>query len=75
MDLNKIASLAQELTTGQITLDHFLQELARFEKEGEMPRLIILRLPNDHTSGTRVGKPTPTAQVADNDLALGRIVV
>jgi hypothetical protein len=39
-----------------------------------MPRLIILRLPNDHTSGASVGKPTPTAAVADNDLALGRVV-
>jgi hypothetical protein len=39
-----------------------------------MPRLSILRLPNDHTSGTRPGKPTPTAMVADNDLALGRVV-
>ncbi len=39
-----------------------------------MPRLTILRLPNDHTYGTRVGKPTPTALVADNDLALGRVV-
>jgi sugar lactone lactonase YvrE len=54
--------------------DRFIEELARFEKEGEMPRLTILRLPNDHTSGTRVGKPTPTAYVADNDLALGRVV-
>jgi hypothetical protein len=39
-----------------------------------MPRLQIIRLPNDHTTGTRVGKPTPQAMVADNDLALGRIV-
>ena len=54
--------------------DRFLSELARFESEGEMPRLQILRLPNDHTSGTSPGKPTPAAQVADNDLALGRIV-
>ncbi len=54
--------------------DRFLEELARFEKEGTLPRLIILRLPNDHTSGTRAGKPTPTAYVADNDLALGRVV-
>ncbi|HPA21441.1 MAG TPA: beta-propeller fold lactonase family protein [Verrucomicrobiae bacterium] len=54
--------------------DRFLSELARFEGEGEMPRLQIVRLPNDHTSGTSPGKPTPTAQVADNDLALGRIV-
>jgi hypothetical protein len=48
--------------------------LNRFERDGEMPRLVIIRLPNDHTSGTSVGKPTPTAYVADNDLALGRVV-
>jgi DNA-binding beta-propeller fold protein YncE len=54
--------------------DRFLEELARFENEGDLPRLIILRLPNDHTAGTKVGKPTPTAYVADNDLALGRVV-
>jgi DNA-binding beta-propeller fold protein YncE len=54
--------------------DRFIEELQRFGKEGEMPRLIILRLPNDHTHGTTVGKHTPTALVADNDLALGRVV-
>ena len=54
--------------------DRFLEELAEFEQKGEMPRLTILRLPNDHTSGTRPGKPTPIAMVADNDLALGRVV-
>jgi sugar lactone lactonase YvrE len=54
--------------------DRFIEELKRFEKEGAMPRLIILRLPNDHTYGTAVGKHTPTAMVADNDLALGRVV-
>ncbi|HQR43552.1 MAG TPA: alkaline phosphatase family protein, partial [Gemmatales bacterium] len=54
--------------------DRFISELQRFEKEGDMPRFQILRLPNDHTSGTRVGKPTPQAMVADNDLALGRCV-
>jgi DNA-binding beta-propeller fold protein YncE len=54
--------------------DRFLEELKGFEKKGEMPSLIILRLPNDHTYGTRVGKPTPTAMVAENDLALGRLV-
>jgi len=52
----------------------FLEELAGFEKAGEMPRLIVLRLPNDHTSGTAPGKPTVTAHVADNDLALGMVV-
>lgn len=54
--------------------DRFIAELARFEAEGDMPRLQILRLPNDHTSGTSVGKLTPTAFLAENDLALGRVV-
>lgn len=54
--------------------DRFLEELAGFEKSGEMPRLVVLRLPNDHTSGTAPGKPTVLAYLGDNDLALGRIV-
>ena len=54
--------------------DRFIEELQRFESEGEMPRLMILRLPNDHTAGTKHDAPTPTAYVADNDLALGRVV-
>jgi len=52
----------------------FISELRRFEARGEMPNLIIICLPNDHTSGTDPGAPTPSAQVADNDLAFGRIV-
>ncbi len=52
----------------------FIAELKRFEAEGEMPRLQIIRLPNDHTQGTAVGKLTPTAMVADNDLALGQLL-
>ncbi len=39
-----------------------------------MPNLSIIWLPNDHTSGTKAGSPTPAAQVADNDLAFGQIV-
>ncbi|MFM8284249.1 MAG: bifunctional YncE family protein/alkaline phosphatase family protein [Planctomycetaceae bacterium] len=54
--------------------DRFIAELARFEREGEMPRLQIVRLPNDHTSGSSPGKLTPTAFMAENDLAFGRIV-
>jgi DNA-binding beta-propeller fold protein YncE len=52
----------------------FISELQRFQKEGDMPRLQIVRLPNDHTSGASPGKPTPIAHVADNDLALGQII-
>jgi YVTN family beta-propeller protein len=54
--------------------DQFIADVDRFEQAGNMPNLNILLLPCDHTSGTRAGTPTPRATVADNDLALGRIV-
>lgn len=54
--------------------DQFVKDLADFEVAGSMPNLSILLLPCDHTSGTRAGMPTPSAEVADNDLALGRVV-
>jgi DNA-binding beta-propeller fold protein YncE len=52
----------------------FLKELAQWEKDGAMPNLSIMLLPCDHTYGTTPGASTPRAMVADNDLALGRIV-
>jgi hypothetical protein len=52
----------------------FLKDLARWNEAGEMPNLVILQLPMDHTVGNTPGKPTPKACVADNDLALGLIV-
>ncbi|MFN8570582.1 MAG: bifunctional YncE family protein/alkaline phosphatase family protein [Gemmatimonadaceae bacterium] len=54
--------------------DVFLAELPTFVKQGALPRLMIMRLPNDHTAGGRASAPTPGAYMADNDLALGRIV-
>jgi YVTN family beta-propeller protein len=52
----------------------FLADLAEFEKAGTMPRLLLMRLGNDHTSGTSAGKVAPLASMADNDYALGMIV-
>jgi YVTN family beta-propeller protein len=57
-----------------IRADVFLKEFGEFEKSGDFPNLTIIYLPSDHTSGTSPGGPTPAAQVADNDLAMGRIV-
>ncbi|MFZ0281369.1 MAG: alkaline phosphatase family protein [Bacteroidales bacterium] len=56
--------------------DAFIKELKAFEAmEGDqLPELMIMALPNNHTAGTRPGSPTPRAMVADNDLALGQIV-
>jgi YVTN family beta-propeller protein len=54
--------------------DIFLKEFAEFERNGGLPSLNLLLLYDDHTEGTSPGFPTPRAAVADNDLALGRIV-
>jgi len=50
------------------------REFRQFEADGQLPALSIVRLPNDHTDGTRPGSATPEAYVADNDLALGKMV-
>jgi DNA-binding beta-propeller fold protein YncE len=52
----------------------FIKSLKNFEVSNNFPNLVIVWLPNDHTSGTKFGSPTPSAQVADNDLAFGQIV-
>jgi YVTN family beta-propeller protein len=54
--------------------DIWLEEFRTFVANGKLPQLSIIRLGNDHTNGTSPGSPTPRAMVADNDLALGRIV-
>ncbi|MDR3401538.1 MAG: alkaline phosphatase family protein [Chthoniobacter sp.] len=62
------------IVSDQWRADQFLADLKEFEASGKMPDLSILLLPNDHTTGTKPNFPTPRAAVADNDLALGRIV-
>ncbi len=58
----------------QIRADAFLEELAKWEKSGAAPNISVLTMTSDHTVGTTPNNPTPAAMVADNDLALGRIV-
>ena len=64
----------------QLRADEFLNEFAEFvharqEKKGtELPSFVLLYLPDDHTHGKTPGKPRPAASVADNDLAVGRVV-
>ncbi|HLJ94227.1 MAG TPA: alkaline phosphatase family protein, partial [Gemmataceae bacterium] len=52
----------------------FTDDLQAFQRRGELPNLIYLTLPCNHTEGTNPGWPTPRAMVADNDLSLGKIV-
>ena len=64
----------------QLRADLFLNEFGDFvraRKEGKgtlLPAFVLLYLPNDHTNGTAPGKPRPAASIADNDLAVGRVV-
>jgi DNA-binding beta-propeller fold protein YncE len=66
----------------QLRADEFLNEFAAYTHAREsnestdfqLPAFVLLYLPDDHTGGTRPDRPRPAASVADNDLALGRVV-
>jgi hypothetical protein len=63
----------------QVRIEVFLRHLQGWIADKEkgkdtMPNFVLLRLPDDHTAGTRPGGPTPKSSVADNDLAVGRAV-
>jgi YVTN family beta-propeller protein len=57
-----------------VRLNIFLKEFRQFQAKGELPNLITLYLPSDHTRGTTPNTPTPQAMIADNDLAVGKVV-
>jgi len=63
----------------QVRVEVFMRHLKAWVADREqgkdsMPNFVLLRLPDDHTAGTRPGGPTPKSSVADNDLAVGRAV-
>jgi hypothetical protein len=60
--------------TDQRRVEAFLQEFEEYDAAGQVPAFSIIRMGNDHTNGTRPGMPTPRAMVAENDLAIGRMV-
>jgi hypothetical protein len=62
------------LQSDQYRADVFIREYEEFSKKNTIPNLMILSLPCDHTEGTDPIYPTPRAMMADNDLALGRVV-
>ncbi len=58
----------------QYRTDIWLQSFRQSEQTGQLPNLNMIWLPDDHTAGVGSGDPNPVAEVADNDLALGRII-
>jgi YVTN family beta-propeller protein len=78
------AVLQRVTDRGYATFDMAVEDVARFaewkrefdayESARTLPTLEIVRFPRDHTSGTRAGAVTPQGMVADNDLAVGKLV-
>src|SRR3989442_1879226 len=61
-------------TAGPTRMDEGLRVFQGYVAKGSMPSAQFVYLPNDHTYDTTQGARRPTAMVADNDLALGRLV-
>ncbi|MBO0882095.1 MAG: hypothetical protein J2P17_17495, partial [Mycobacterium sp.] len=60
--------------TDRSRIQEWQREYANYEQTNTLPPFEIMELGDDHTSGTSPGGPTPSAQVADNDYALGQLV-
>jgi YVTN family beta-propeller protein len=58
----------------QYRFEIFKKEFEKHVKNHDLPALNIMWIPNDHTAGNATGAPTPQAMVADNDLAVGKII-
>ncbi|MCH0560194.1 bifunctional YncE family protein/alkaline phosphatase family protein [Streptomyces sp. MUM 16J] len=65
---------ARTKACGGPRIEEWKKEFARYVKDGALPAFETVRLPNDHTAGTKPGMPTPQVYVADNDWALGQLV-
>jgi DNA-binding beta-propeller fold protein YncE len=73
-DVNRDYVPMDFVTPDQKRADVWIAEHQRYAREGNMPQIELMWLPMDHLTAARPGKCTPYACMADNDLALGRIV-
>lgn len=62
------------IQSDQSRIDVFEREFKKYLKEGKLPNLMVMSLPSDHSEGLSQSYPTPRSMMADNDLALGRLV-
>jgi DNA-binding beta-propeller fold protein YncE len=84
----QIAKILDPTLRGQVDMDYrgwdlqypdvnraheFIREWSEFDQKGSAPNLLVVRLGNDHTSGTKAGALTPTSYAADNDYAVGLV--
>ncbi len=79
-----IPSLEDHFLPGYVGFDLSIRDTLRFNMwkrdfnallaAGKVPQLNTIRFGNDHTEGLKLGKTTPLAHAADNDLACGLFV-
>lgn len=62
------------IQSDQSRIDVFEREFNQYVKAGRVPNLMVMSLPSDHSEGLDTKYPTPRSMMADNDLALGRLV-
>lgn len=73
-NINKAYPPYHQIINDQYRVEVFLKEFNDYVKHKNLPDLVVMALTSDHTSGTAPNYPTPRAMVADNDLALGRVI-
>ena len=54
--------------------EQFVEEFEQMDRENRVPNFMVMGLGENHTQGTTPGAFTPKAQVASNDVAVGKIV-
>jgi YVTN family beta-propeller protein len=62
------------LVPDQTRIDRWLHVFQGYERQGSMPTMQFVYLPSDHTYATTQDARKPSAYVADNDLAFGKLV-
>jgi hypothetical protein len=73
-NINKDYPPYHQIIPDQYRVEVFLKEFKQYVQNGNLPELVVMALTSDHTNGTAPNYPTPRAMVADNDLALGRVI-
>ena len=73
-NINKDYPPYHQIIPDQYRVEVFLKEFNQYVQNGNLPELVVMALTSDHTNGTAPNYPTPRAMVADNDLALGRVI-
>lgn len=72
--INKDYPPYHQIIPDQYRVEVFLKEFNEYVRNGNLPDLVVMALTSDHTNGLTPNYPTPRAMVADNDLALGRVI-